>query len=56
LPVTDGLVQKSIDLGTSAGVTSTPTFFVNGRKLGNITGVRDDVITAILNFHAKEDK
>jgi protein-disulfide isomerase len=56
LPATDGLVQKSIDLGTSAGVTSTPTFFVNGRKLGNITGVRDDVITAILNFHAKEDK
>jgi protein-disulfide isomerase len=56
LPATDGLVQKSVDLGTSAGVTSTPTFFVNGRKLGNITGVRDDVITAILNFHAKEDK
>ncbi len=56
LPATDGHVQKSIDLGTSAEVTSTPTFFINGRKMGNLSGVPDNVMTEILDFHAKEDK
>ncbi len=56
LPATDGHVQKSIDLGNSAEVTSTPTFFINGRKLGNLSGVPDNVMTEILDFHAKEDK
>jgi protein-disulfide isomerase len=56
LPATDGHVQKSIDLGNSAEVTSTPTFFINGRKIGNLTGVPDNVISEILDFHAKEGK
>lgn len=56
LPATDGHIQKSIDLGNSAEVTSTPTFFINGRKMGNLSGVPDNVMTEILDFHAKEDK
>ena len=56
LPATDGHVQKSIDLGNSAEVTSTPTFFINGRKVGNLSGVPDNVMNEILDFHAKEDK
>ena len=56
LPATDGHVQKSIDLGNSAEVTSTPTFFVNGRNVHNLTGVPDNVISEILDFHAKEGK
>jgi len=55
-PATDGHVQKSIDLGNSAEVTSTPTFFINGRKVGNLTGVPDNVMTEILDFHSKEGK
>jgi protein-disulfide isomerase len=54
LPATDGHIQKSIDLGTSAEVTSTPTFFINGRKVGNLSGVPENVMTEILDFHAKE--
>ena len=56
LPATDGHVQKSIDLGNSAEVSSTPTFFINGRKIGNLSGVPDNVMNEILDFHAKEGK
>jgi protein-disulfide isomerase len=56
LPATDGHVQKSIDVGNSAEVTSTPTFFINGRKIGNLSGIPDNVLTEILDFHAKEGK
>ena len=56
VPATDGHVQKSIDLGVAAEVTSTPTFFINGRKMGNLTGVPDNVLNEILDFHTKEDK
>lgn len=31
-------VRADIDQGVKAGVTSTPTFFINGRKVGGITG------------------
>jgi len=55
-PDADTRVQKSIDLGTSVEVTSTPTFFINGRKVSNITQIPDEVLTKILAFHAKEDK
>jgi protein-disulfide isomerase len=56
VPATDGHVQKSIDLGNAAEVASTPTFFINGRKMGNLSGVPDNVMNEILDFHAKEDK
>lgn len=56
VPATDGHVQKSIDLGNATEVTSTPTFFINGRKVGNLTGVPDNILNEILAFHAKEGK
>jgi protein-disulfide isomerase len=56
VPATDGHVQKSIDLGNSAEVTSTPSFFINGRKMGNLSGIPDNVMNEILDFHAREDK
>jgi protein-disulfide isomerase len=31
-------VRADIDQGVKAGVNSTPTFFINGRKIGGITG------------------
>ena len=34
-PETEKRVQESIALGQKLGVTSTPTFFINGRKVGN---------------------
>ncbi len=55
-PETDTHVQKSLDLGAAVEVTSTPTFFINGRKVSNIAGIPDEVLTKILAFHAKEDK
>jgi protein-disulfide isomerase len=55
-PATDGHIQKSLDLGVATEVTSTPTFFINGRKIGNLSGIPDNILTQILEFHAKEDK
>jgi protein-disulfide isomerase len=55
-PATDGHIQKSIDLGNALEVTSTPTFFINGRKIGNLSGIPDNIVNEILAFHAKEDR
>ena len=55
-PETDTHVQKSLDLGNSVEVTSTPTFFINGRKVNNLVGIPDEILNKILAFHAKEDQ
>jgi protein-disulfide isomerase len=51
-PETEKRVRESIDLGTKLGVNSTPTFFINGRKVvgfGNNTPY--EVVKAIVDFN-----
>jgi protein-disulfide isomerase len=55
-PETTGRVQHSVALGTSVDVTGTPTLFVNGRKLGTLSGIPYDVLKKIVEFAAKEGK
>jgi len=55
-PETTGRIQHSIALGTSVEVTGTPTLFVNGRKIGNVSGVPYDVLKNLVEFAAKEGK
>ena len=53
-PETEKRVRESMALGEQLGVTSTPTFFINGRKVvgfGNNTPY--DVVKAIVDFHMK---
>ena len=51
-----GRVQHSIALGGSVDVTSTPTLFINGRKINNVNGVPFEVHKGLDEFAAKEGK
>jgi protein-disulfide isomerase len=53
-PETAGRVQRSIALGTAVEVNSTPTLFINGRKVGNVTGVAYELLKNLVEFAAKE--
>ena len=51
-PETQQRVQASMKLGTEAGVTGTPTFFINGRKFTNLAGMQYDVLSTLVKFQA----
>jgi protein-disulfide isomerase len=55
-PETTGRVQHSIALGTSVDVTGTPTLFINGRKIANVSGIPYDVLKSLVEFAATEGK
>ena len=52
-PETETRVQHSVDLGSSLGVNSTPTIFINGRKI-SAGGIPVDVLQKMVDFAAKE--
>jgi protein-disulfide isomerase len=43
-------VERSMDLGKKMDVTGTPTLFVNGRKIMNITGIPFDSLKKMVEF------
>jgi protein-disulfide isomerase len=47
-------VEKSVALGTEVGVSGTPTVFINGRKIGNVVGVPEEVLKGLVEFAAKQ--
>jgi len=51
---TKSRVDKSVALGTSVGVTGTPTVYVNGRRIGNVVGVPPEVLKGLVEFAAKQ--
>ena len=53
-PDTKSRVEKSVALGTSVGVTGTPTVYVNGRRIGNVVGVPPEVLKGLVEFAAKQ--
>jgi len=53
-PETEKHIRESMALGEKLGVDSTPTFFINGRKVigfGNTTPY--EVVKAIVDFNAR---
>lgn len=54
-PETESRVQHSIALGTSLDVNSTPTIFINGRKL-TAGGIPYEVLQKLVDFAAKQPK
>ncbi len=52
-PETESRVERSIDLGKSLEVNSTPTLFINGRPVG-VSGNDYDVLKQLVDFEAKE--
>ena len=55
-PVTQAHVDASMVLGKSVNVTGTPTLFINGRSIGNISQVPADTLKSLVEFAAKQGK
>jgi len=53
-PETNARVEASKALGRKLGVNSTPTLFVNGRKLTGLKEIPYESLKAIVEFEAKE--
>jgi len=53
-PETRTRVEKSVQLGQAVGVTGTPTLFVNGRRIANVSGTPYEVLKGIVEFGAKQ--
>ena len=55
-PVTKAHVDASLALGKSVNVNGTPTLFVNGRSMGNISQVPAETLKGLVDFAAKQGK
>ena len=53
---TKSKIDQSLALGKEAGVTGTPTLFLNGRKIQNVSGTPFEVLSAITKFQAGQGK
>lgn len=49
-PETEKRVRDSLALGERLGVTSTPTFYINGRKVSNFVNTPYDVLKAMTEY------
>lgn len=47
-------VDASLALGKEVNVTGTPTLFINGRAIGNVSGVPEASLKALVDFAAKQ--
>src|SRR5579863_7000250 len=55
-PVTKAHVDASLALGRSVNVTGTPTLFINGRSIGNVSQVPAESLKGLVEFAAKQGK
>ena len=55
-PVTKAHVEASLALGKSVNVTGTPTLFINGRTIGNVSQVPAASLKELVDFAAKQPK
>jgi protein-disulfide isomerase len=53
-PETATRVQQSVALGAALEVTGTPTLFVNGRKISNVSGLPYEILKGLTEFAARE--
>ena len=55
-PVAKAHVDASLALGKLVNVTGTPTLFINGRTIGNVSNVPADTLKGLVDFAAKLGK
>ena len=53
-PATKARVDASIALGKSVNVNGTPTLFINGRSIGNVSQVPAEALKRLVDFAAKQ--
>jgi protein-disulfide isomerase len=51
---TKARIDKSLALGQAVGVTGTPTLFINGRRIANVSGTPYEILKGIADFGAKQ--
>src|ERR1700720_4459339 len=56
LPETKTRLDASLELGRSVDVSGTPSLFINGRKIGNISQVPAETLKGLVEFAAKQGK
>jgi protein-disulfide isomerase len=54
-PGTAAKIYKSMELGKSVEVTSTPTLFINGRKVANVSGMPYEVLKELTEFQGQQE-
>src|SRR5579864_1460667 len=55
-PETKSRIDASLALGKAVDVTGTPTLFINGRKIGNVSQVPADTLKGLVDFAGKQGK
>jgi protein-disulfide isomerase len=55
-PETKAHIDASLALGKSVDVTGTPSLFINGRKVGNVSQIPADTLKGLVEFAAKQGK
>src|SRR5580700_5883956 len=55
-PVAKAHVDASLALGKEVNVTGTPTLFINGRTVGNVSQIPLDTLKGLVEFAAKQGK
>jgi protein-disulfide isomerase len=55
-PAAKADVDASLALGKEVNVTGTPTLFINGRSIGNVSNVPAESLKGLVDFAAKEGK
>jgi protein-disulfide isomerase len=55
-PATQAHLDASLALGKAVNVTGTPTLFINGRSIGNVSNVPAATLKGLVDFAAKEGK
>jgi len=55
-PDTKARVDASLTLGKAVDVNSTPTLFINGRKIGNITQIPADTLKGLVDFASQQGR
>jgi protein-disulfide isomerase len=55
-PAAKAHVEASLALGKEVNVTGTPTLFINGRTVGNVSQIPLDTLKGLVEFAAKQGK
>lgn len=53
-PETKKRIDDSMTLGTSVGVNSTPTLYINGRRIANMNGIPYEVLKELVEYGGKQ--
>jgi len=53
-PDTKTRIDQSVALGTSIGVTGTPTVYINGRRIANVNGLPYEILKSLVEYAGKQ--